>query len=69
MRAALTPEERLTAAYSHIILGIDQQHVAMLMAVNMGRVNEAIQAIRIAMEDPKGTSARARDRVDGLHDH
>lgn len=59
-RAALTPEERLTAAYTHIILGVEQQHIAMTLAVNMGRVNEAIQAIRVAINDPKGTVERAK---------
>jgi hypothetical protein len=63
-RAALTPEERLTAAYQHIVLGHQQQHVAMAMAVNLGRVNEAIQAVRVAIRDPKGTVKRARAAED-----
>jgi len=63
-RAALTPEERLTAAYQNIVLGHQQQHIAMSMAVNLGRVNEAIQAVRVAIRDPKGTVKRARAAED-----
>jgi hypothetical protein len=53
-RKFLTPEERLRCAYAHYILGIDQQHIAMLMAVNSGRVNEACKGIETAMNNPKG---------------
>jgi hypothetical protein len=63
-RTALTPEERLTCAYEHIVLGHQQQRIAMGLAVNLGRVNEAIQAVRIAIADPKGTVKRAKETDD-----
>lgn len=58
-RKNLTPEERLRCAYAHYVLGIEQQHIAMLMAVNSGRVNEACKGIQQAMLDPKGVRVPA----------
>ena len=49
----LTPAERLRCAYAHYVLGIEQQHIAMLFAINSGRVNEACKAIYEAMLHPK----------------
>lgn len=51
-RQSLTPNERIRVAYAHFVLGVEQQHIAMLMAVNMGRVNEACRAIAMAADDP-----------------
>lgn len=57
-RTSLTPNERIRVAFAHFVLGIEQQHIAMLLAVNMGRVNEACRAIQLAAHDPKGTVER-----------
>jgi hypothetical protein len=45
----LTPDEKLRAAYAHIINGVDQHHIAALFGINPGRVNEAIQDVRKAI--------------------
>jgi hypothetical protein len=57
-KASLTPEERIRAAYAHLILGVDQHTVAAIMGVNPGRVNEAVSSIRTAAQDPKSKSAK-----------
>lgn len=51
----LTPEENLSASYAVLVLGVHQAVVAATLGVsNQGRVNEAVQAMRYAMADPKG---------------
>ena len=52
IRPNLTPNERLRCAYAHFILGIDQHHIAAVMATNQARVNEACRAIALAAADP-----------------
>ena len=54
-RTALTPAEKLRVAVAVLIDGFDQHRVAALMGVNPGRVNEAVVAIRKAIEpeDPQ----------------
>ena len=54
-RTALTPQEKLRVAVAVLIDGFDQHRVAALMGVNPGRVNEAVTAIRQAIEpeDPE----------------
>jgi hypothetical protein len=54
MKTSLTPEEQLIAAYSHYILGIEQQSIAVLMNVNGGRINEACKKIgsAVGLTDP-----------------
>jgi hypothetical protein len=49
-KTSLTFEERITAAFMHYVRDIDQQDIAMLYGVNMGRVNEACVAIRNAVQ-------------------
>jgi hypothetical protein len=49
-RTALTPAEKLRVAVAVLIDGFDQHKVAALMGVNMGRVNEAVTAVRQAIE-------------------
>lgn len=44
-KAALTPQERIKAAYLHYIRGVTQQDLAVAFEVNIGRVNEACKAI------------------------
>jgi transposase len=53
----LTVNERIKAAYLHYVLGIEQQAVAVAFEVNIGRVNEACLAIKLAAEDPKHLQA------------
>lgn len=51
-KANLTPEEKVKAAYFYLIRGIAQQVLADIFDVNMGRVNEAVDAVRGAVEWP-----------------
>ena len=51
-KSHLTPDEKLRAAYAHLINGVDQHHIAALFGVNAGRVNEAIQDVRKACGYP-----------------
>ena len=55
MKTELTPEEKLRAAYAHIVGGVDQHVIAALFAVNPGRVNEAIMAVKRAIEMPRSS--------------
>lgn len=49
-RAALTPEQKLLAAYAHLIRGVNQMDIAIVLGgVNQGRVNEAITEVREAV--------------------
>ena len=41
MRSDLSPEDRVVCAYSVLVDNVEQQKVATLMRVNLGRVNEA----------------------------
>lgn len=51
-KVRLTFHEKIRCAYAHYVLGIEQQHIAMILAVNLGRVNEACKAFkRIHNED------------------
>ena len=45
-KTALTFEEKITAAFMHYVRQIDQQDIAMMYGVNIGRVNEACNVIR-----------------------
>lgn len=47
---ALTPGQKLRVAVAVLLDGFDQHKVAALMGVNPGRVNEAVQAVRKAIE-------------------
>jgi DNA-directed RNA polymerase specialized sigma24 family protein len=49
-KAALTPAEKLRVAVAVLIEGFDQHRVAALMGVNLGRVNEAVTAVRQAID-------------------
>jgi DNA-binding transcriptional regulator LsrR (DeoR family) len=56
LKAQLTMNERIKAAYLHYVLGVEQQAIAAAFEVNSGRVNEACLAIKLAAED--GSVAR-----------
>jgi len=49
-KTKLEPAEQLTCAYFHLICGMAQQDLASLFRVNSGRVNEAVTAVRDALE-------------------
>ena len=53
-KTTLTPEEKLRAAYAHLISGVDQHVIAALFNVNAGRVSEAISAVRLAIGMGRG---------------
>lgn len=54
---ALTPEQRLIAAHMHIVGGVAQHTIAGAFGVNPGRVAEAIQAGRFALDNPAAVLA------------
>ena len=58
--ASLTPEEILRVAHAHLVLGIEQHHLASIMGVNSGRINEACRAIEWAMENHRAVYQLAR---------
>jgi hypothetical protein len=49
-KTALTPQEKITAAFMHYVRRIDQQDIAMMYGVNMARVNDACRDIGIAVK-------------------
>jgi hypothetical protein len=49
-KTALSPAEKLRVAVAVLLDGFDQHRVAALMGVNMGRVNEAVMAVRKAID-------------------
>jgi DNA-directed RNA polymerase specialized sigma24 family protein len=53
MSKDLTPEQRMIVAQAHYVLGISQEHLAFILQVNQGRINEACLAIRKAANNPK----------------
>lgn len=48
-KTALTYEEKLKAAYFHLIRGVDQHVLADMFNVNPGRIAEAVTAVRTAI--------------------
>jgi hypothetical protein len=61
-KTALTFEEKITAAFMHYVRDIDQQDIAMMYGVNMGRVNEACLAVKHALQpQPRVVANGERD--------
>lgn len=58
-KTALTPQEKLRVAVAHLCEGVDQHVLAALMGVNQGRINEAVTAVRRAIEDMGGMNSDA----------
>jgi hypothetical protein len=58
-KAALSPAEKLTVAYFHLVRGIAQHDLASLQGVNPGRVAEAIADVRTAIGWPNGPTEPA----------
>jgi len=52
-KTELPPEERVTCAYFHLLCGMSQHDLAAIFRVNSARVNEAIDAVRKAVEWPE----------------
>jgi hypothetical protein len=50
-RTSLTPQEKLRIAVAVLIEGVPQHVIAALFGVNPARVNEAVQAVKGAIED------------------
>jgi hypothetical protein len=50
-KTQLSPEEKIKVTYFHLIKGIAQHTLADMFDVNIGRVNEAIDAVRQAVSD------------------
>ena len=55
-KTALTSEEKLKAAYFHIVRGVDQHVLADMFNVNPGRIAEAVSAVRVAIGMPSKKS-------------
>lgn len=49
VNAALSFEEKITAAYMHYVRGLFQEDIAAIYGVNQGRVNEACLTIKQAL--------------------
>lgn len=60
MKTDLTPEERIAAAYLSVVRNVPHQDLAVAFGVNMGRISEAVVAIRLTADDPKG----AREKIE-----
>jgi hypothetical protein len=57
-KTSLTPAEKLRVAVAVLLDGVDQHRVAALLGVNQGRVNEAVAAVRQAIDpDPEEEEA------------
>jgi ParB-like chromosome segregation protein Spo0J len=56
-KGALTPVERVKAAYLRLVRGTEINDLAVAYEVNPGRVTEAITAIKLAADDPIGVRA------------
>lgn len=50
-RTSLTSQEKLRIAVAVLIEGVPQHVIAALFGVNPARVNEAVQAVKGAIED------------------
>lgn len=59
---ALTPRERIAAAYLKFVRDVESQDIAVAFDVNLGRVSEATTAIFYAAENPHEIRALAKGR-------
>jgi hypothetical protein len=60
MKAHLSPDEILRAAVACLIDGVEQQVVASVLGVNIGRVNEAVRAIDYTLKHAREVFEVAR---------
>jgi hypothetical protein len=63
-KTTLTPAEKVTAAYLHLVRGVEVQDIGIAFGVNFGRVSEAISTIKLVVGWPD--TQDARDRPGGL---
>ena len=49
-KTALTPNEKIKVAYFHLSRGVAQHLLADMFEVNAGRIAEAVEAVRKAVE-------------------
>ena len=54
----LTHDEKLRAAYAHLINDVPQHHIAALYGVNQGRISEAVTLVSKALGYPVKTDAQ-----------
>jgi hypothetical protein len=52
-KTQLTFEEKIRVAFAHFILGIEMQHIAFMMGVNIGRISEACSTAEAAFDRDK----------------
>ena len=64
-KTSLTSEERITAAFMYFVRKIDQQDIAMMYGVNIGRVNEACRAIKAAADNTMQAVVKLREADNG----
>ena len=55
--AALTFEQKITAAWAYHVKGVDQHTLAALYGVNQGRIAEACKAVENALTEPNKGNA------------
>jgi hypothetical protein len=53
-KKALSRQERIKCAYLHCVRNVPMQDLAIAFEVNIGRVSEAVAAIKTAAENPIG---------------
>ena len=63
-KTALTPEEKITAAFMHFVRHVEVQDIAMMYGINMGRVSEACNHIGLAvgLRQPRDNVVAVRER-------
>jgi hypothetical protein len=57
----LTHDEKLRAAYAHLINDVPQHHIAALYGVNQGRVSEAVTLVSKALGFPVKKDSEKKD--------
>jgi len=60
-KANLTHDEKLRAAYAHLINDVPQHHIAALYGVNQGRVSEAVAMVSKAVGFPVKKEPEKKD--------
>jgi hypothetical protein len=62
LKADLSKREKIMAWEAHRTMGVDQNDIAMMYGVNIGRVNEAIKAIDYVLAHTREIYNMARSR-------
>jgi hypothetical protein len=63
-KTALTPEEKITAAFMHFVRQVEVQDIAMMYGINMGRVSDACRDVGVAvgLRQPRVNVVPVRER-------